>query len=283
MRVVYVNGEFLAENSAKISVFDRGFLFADAVYEVTAVVGGKLLDFDAHMKRLVRSLVQLGIDCPMTGQELLSISRHLVEINNLQEGVIYTQISRGVADRDFLISNTMKPSVILFTQEKNLIENPIAKRGIKVVTTEDKRWGLNDIKTVQLLYASLAKTRAVQQGADDAWFVKDGFVTEGSSNNAFIVTKKGVVITRPLSQDILHGITRYSVIECLSQLGGRLEERPFTVEEAEEAEEAFVTSASGFVMPVVAINGRQLGKGQPGPFCRKLREIYIAKSLETAI
>ena len=284
MRVVYVNGSFVTEADAKISVFDRGFLFGDAVYEVTAVVGGKLLDFDAHVKRLVRSLVMLGVEFSMTGDELLKLQQKLVALNDLQEGLVYMQVSRGLAERDFVMpDNRSKNSVVMFTQAKKLIDNPMANKGLRVKTTQDLRWGLCDIKTVQLLFASMAKTQAVKEGYDDAWLVRDGFVTEGTSNNAFIITKQGVVVTRPLSQDILHGITRASVLQCVSETGLKLEERAFSVQEAENAAEAFVTSASGFVMPVVEINKKLLSDGQPGSFSLQLREIYIKRSLASAI
>ena len=284
MRQIYLNGSFVAENEAKVSVFDRGFLFGDSVYEVTAVVGGKLIDFAAHMARLNRSFSELDMKAPLTEAELLRIHRELVARNQLDEGIIYLQVTRGSQERDFAFDASTGPcNVALFTQANNLKNNPVATRGLRVVTAPDLRWGRCDIKTTQLLYASLMKSRAIAKGnADDVWMVADGLITEGTSNNAFIV-KDGVVRTRPLSNDILHGITRAAVMECAREAGMTLEERAFTLEEAESADEAFSTSASAFVAPVISINGHQLGEGKPGAFAGRLREIYLKKALENAI
>ncbi|MEE4347400.1 MAG: aminotransferase class IV, partial [Paracoccaceae bacterium] len=210
MRTVYVNGDYLPETEAKVSIFDRGFLMADGVYEVTSVLGGKLIDFDGHLKRLERSLSELDMDKPAGFDDLLEIHRELVRLNGIEEGMIYLQVTRGApGDRDFAFPDpeVTKPTLVLFTQNKpGLAANPVAKKGIKVISIEDIRWGRRDIKTVQLLYPSMGKMMAKKAGCDDAWMVEDGAVTEGTSNNAYIV-KGNRIITRQLSNDILHGIT----------------------------------------------------------------------------
>lgn len=281
-RIVYVNGEFLAEDKAFVSVFDRGFLFADAVYEVTSVLDGKLVDFDGHMARLRRSLGELGISQPLERDELLALHRELVERNEIQEGIVYLQISRGAADRDFAYPD-VEPTVVLFTQNKRFIDSPTIKDGIKVITLEDNRWKRRDIKTVQLLYPSMAKMAALEAGADDAWLVEDGFITEGTSNNTYIVTNSGAIVTRELSSKILHGITRASVLATAKEAQMRIEERPFTVEEARNAAEAFITSATNIVVPVVELDGEQVGDGKPGPVADRLREIYLEYGRKSAI
>ena len=274
-RIVYVNGEYLAEEDAKISVFDRGFLFADAVYEVSAVLKGKLVDNDAHLKRLARSLGELKMTPPATGEEIETIQMELIRRNSIDEGVIYLQATRGAADRDFAFPKNATPSLVMFTQKKSLSQNPAADVGISVITVPDIRWKRRDIKTVGLLPASMAKQAALDAGANDAWFVEDGFVNEGSSNNAFIVTHDGKIVTRHLGTEILHGITRKSVMELAKRENLEIEERPFTPEEAAEAREAFSTSASAFVMPVVKIDGHVLGNGVPGPVSEKMRKLYV--------
>lgn len=282
-RTVYVNGDYVPESEARISVFDRGFLFADGVYEVTSVLNGKLVDFDGHLRRLHRSLGELKMAMPCSDGELLEIHRALVEKNAVSEGLVYLQITRGAADRDFAFPDQATPTLILFTQARSVIDSPLAKRGARVITVEDLRWGRRDIKTVQLLYPSMAKMMAKESGVDDAWFVKDGTVTEGTSNNAYIVTQDGTIVTRDLSSDILAGITRAAVLKCARELQMKVEERPFTVEEALKAREAFSTSATGFVCPVVEIDGTAVGDGQPGPVAMRLRQAYIEESLKAAI
>lgn len=284
-RIVYLNGEYLPEAEAKVSIFDRGFVFADAVYEVTSVVDGKLLDFDGHVARLERSLGELAIRNPLTREALLDIHRELVARNEIAEGLIYLQISRGnPGDRDFLFpAEDVPPTVVLFTQSvPNLVEAPKALTGIKVISIPDLRWARRDIKTVQLLYPSMAKMMARQAGADDGWFVQDGFVTEGTANNAYIV-KDGQIITRALSNDILHGITRAALLLYAREAQIKVVERNFTVDEAKAADEAFITGASTFVMPVVEIDGGKIGGGAPGPVARRLRELYIQEARKGAV
>jgi D-alanine transaminase len=274
-RTVYVNGSFCDESEAKISIFDRGVLFADAVYEVVCVLDGKLVDFDGHMARLKRSMGELDITDRFGEGELLAIHRELVARNGIMEGLVYLQVSRGAADRDFIFPAPSTPAgVFLFTQTKALLEDPVAERGIRVVTAPDLRWRRRDIKTTQLLYPSLAKTRAKAAGADDCWMVEDGLVTEASSANAFIV-KDSTIVTRPTSNDILHGITRRAVLDIVRSSDLTLEERPFGVDEAKAASEAFITSASSFVMPVISIDGQSIGAGAVGPVARDLRAAYI--------
>lgn len=287
MRTVYLNGEYLPENEAKISIFDRGFLMADAVYEVTAVVGGKLIDFAGHLARLARSLEALEIEKPAALDDLLDIHRTLVTRNGIDEGLIYLQITRGNAgDRDFHFPDPdadIPPTLVLFTQAKpDLVDSALAKRGARIISVPDMRWGRRDIKTVQLLYPSMAKMMAQKAGVDDAWLLEDGFVTEGTSNNAYIV-KDGCIVTRALSHDILHGITRAAVLRFASEAQMEVQERSFTLDEAKAADEAFFTSASGFVTPVIEIDGTELGTGTPGPIANRLREIYIEESLKTAV
>lgn len=277
-RIVYVNGGFLPEASASLSIFDRGVLFADAVYEVTAVIDGGLVDFDAHQRRLRRSLAELGIDFDPEEAGLLDIHRELIHRNDLREGLVYLQISRGVADRSFLQPTNAEPSVILFTQAQSLLDTPAAESGLSVITQPDKRWHRRDIKTTQLLYPSMMKTLAVERGAHDVWMVEGGHVTEGSSSNAHIITGDGSLVTRPISQDILHGITRAAVLDYTRETGAGVVERAFTVAEAQGAREAFITSATAFVTPVIAIDGVTIGDGHPGPATRRIRAHYIDHS-----
>lgn len=286
MRTVYLNGNYVPENEAQVSVFDRGFLMADGVYEVTSVLDGKLIDFDGHAKRLERSLNELGMQKPDDFDNLLEVHRELVRLNGIEEGMIYLQITRGAPnDRDFVYPDpeTTKPTVVLFTQNKpGLADSPAAKTGMKVISIEDQRWARRDIKTVQLLYPSMAKMAAKAAGKDDAWMVEDGMVTEGSSNNAYIV-KGNTIITRHLGNEILHGITRAAVLRFAREAQMQVEERSFSIAEAQEADEAFITSASTFVMPVVEIDEKAIGSGTPGPIAARLREIYLDESRKVAI
>lgn len=285
-RTVYVNGEYLPEAEAKISIFDRAFLMADGVYEVTSVLDGKLIDFDGHAVRLERSLKELDMRAPCDKDQLLEIHRELVRLNNIEEGLVYLQVTRGApGDRDFAFPDpeTTEPTLVLFTQNKpGLADSPAAQTGIKVISIDDIRWGRRDIKTTQLLYPSMGKMMAKKAGADDAWMVEDGFVTEGTSNNAYIVMGN-TIVTRALSNDILHGITRAAVLRFAEEAQMKIEERNFTIDEAKEADEAFVTSASTFVMPVVELDGASIGEGVPGNVSKRLREIYLEESRKAAI
>jgi D-alanine transaminase len=285
-RIVYVNGDYLPEEEARVSVFDRGFLMADGVYEVTSVLGGRLIDFAGHTARLARSLGELDMACPVDDAELLAIHRELVTRNGVTEGMVYLQITRGAPpERDFAFPDpaTVASTIVLFTQAKpGLADSPMARKGMKVISVPDLRWGRRDIKTVQLLYPSMGKMMAKKAGADDAWMVQDGVVTEGTSNNAWII-RDGAIVTRQLGNEILAGITRAAVMRLAAEAQLRIEERPFTIAEAQAADEAFITSATTFVMPVIEIDGVPLSGGVPGPVTRRLREVYLEESRRTAI
>lgn len=277
-RTVFVNGEYLPESEGKISIFDRGFLFADGVYEVTAVVNGKLVDYPAHIERLGRSLKELRMDWPCTRDDLDAMHQEMIRRNDLREGIIYMQVTRGSADRMFNFpSPAPRPSLIAFTQAMALASNPRAEAGVRVITTPDLRWARRDIKTVMLLAPVLGKQEAYEKGAQEAWMVEDGFVTEGTSSNAYIV-KDGKVITRGISNEILAGCTRRALFRLASEHGVEIVERKFTASEAYAADEAFLTSASQFVMPVVEIDGHRIGGGQPGPVVRRLRALFLEEA-----
>ncbi|MCB5199948.1 D-alanine transaminase [Loktanella sp. DSM 29012] len=284
-RTVYLNGDYLPEHEAKVSIFDRGFLMSDGIYEVTSVLDGKLIDFDGHAVRLQRSLDELDMAHPSSKDDLLEVHRELVRRNEITDGMIYLQITRGnPGDRDFAYPPAdTPPTLVLFTQAKpGMADSPMAQTGMKVISIADQRWGRRDIKTVQLLYPSMGKMMAKAAGADDAWMVEDGHVTEGTSNNAYIV-KGNTIITRHLGNEILHGITRAAVLRFAREAQMKVEERSFTIQEALEADEAFITSASTFVMPVVELDGTAIGTGTPGPVATRLREIYLEESRKAAV
>lgn len=275
-RIVYINGEYINEYDAKVSIFDRGFLFADAVYEVTAVINGKLVDNEGHMARLTRSCHELQLVLPIKVEEIAHIQNELIRLNQITEGGIYLQLTRGSAgDRDFDFPDDVQPTLVMFTQARSLLDSPKAKEGLKVMTMEDIRWRRRDIKTTQLLASTLAKQTAHNQGFDDAWLTENGYITEGSSNNAYIVTADDTVVTRPLSHDILHGITRAALMKLADEQQIKVEERLFTPDEAMNAKEAFISSATTFVYPVVQINDKVIRDGKPGPVAKRLRDIYI--------
>jgi len=283
MRQVYINGEFKKEDEAKVSIFDRGLLFSDSVYEVTSVINSKLIDFKHHVERLDRSMNELKFKTLIDHDEILAFHRKLIDLNNLKEGMIYTQVTRGVVDRSFdMPKQAIKPTVLAFTQEKKILESDSAKNGIKVMTLEDMRWKRNDIKTTQLLYASMAKSEATAKGFDDAWMLRQGYITEGSSNNVWIIRSKNIM-TRQSDNLILSGITRAVVLECAKKLDYEVITKNFTKVDAESADEAFMTSATGLITPVVKINSSQIGDGKPGNFTKSLRAEYIKRALEIAI
>ena len=285
-RIVHVNGAFVPEAEARVSVFDRGFLMADGVYEVTSVLDGRLVDFAGHAARLGRSLTELGMASPMDDAALLALHREMVARNGVVDGLVYLQVTRGnPGDRDFAYpSPEVAPTVVLFTQSKpGLADSPAAATGWRVISVPDLRWGRRDIKTVQLLYPSMAKMAAKAAGADDAWLIEEGgVVTEGSSNNTWIIAG-GRMVTRALSHDILNGITRTAVRRLAAEAGIAVEERSFTIAEAQAADEAFATSATAFVMPVVEIDGVRVADGRPGPLTRRLRALYIEEMRRAAI
>ncbi|MGP9812971.1 D-amino-acid transaminase [Rhodopseudomonas sp. NSM] len=276
-RIAYVNGRYQDMRDASVSIEDRGYQFADGVYEVCEVRGGRLVDMPRHLTRLQRSLGELRIALPMPLSSLAVILHEVVRRNRVRFGIVYLQISRGVARRDHGFPvKAVKPGVVVTARTIDPARGEDnATRGIKVITVPENRWPRVDIKSTALLPNVLAKQAAREAGAYEAWYVdRDGFVTEGSSSNAWIVTREGRVVTRPDSSGILSGITRGVLIEALEALQIRFEERPFTPAEAADAAEAFVTAASMIVMPVVAIDGRAIGNGTPGPVARRLREQF---------
>ena len=274
-RIVYVNGSFVPYEEARIPIMDRGFLFGDAIYEVAAVLNGRLVDNEAHLARLERSLGEIRIANPHPAEEWTRIEEELVARNELGEGLVYMQVTRGVAEREFAFPKEAAPTVVMFTQPKTMREAPSAATGVKVITVPDLRWARRDIKSTSLLAQVLAKQAAAEAGVSEAWMVEDGTVTEGGSSTSFIITRDGRIVTRPLSHAILPGITRRSVMQLAEEAQLRVEERTFTVAEAQDAAEAFLTSATMLVTAVVAIDGRPVGSGEPGPLTRRLRELYF--------
>lgn len=279
--IAYVNGDFVPEDQAKVSIFDRGFLFGDGIYEVTPVIDGRLVDREAHMTRLKRSLGEVRITPPLPFEEIDALQEQLVWKNEVTEGRVYLQVTRGAAERDFPFPQDPRPSLVMFARQVPFVDTEASRRGIRVKTVPDLRWKRRDIKTVMLLASAMAKQDAIEAGFDDAWLVEDGLVTEGSSNNAYIVTS-GVVTTRHLSNDILPGCTRRALMTLAAETGISIEEKPFSPEEAKTADEAFITSATNLVMPVVGIDEVTLGNGRPGPLTQRLRELYIDQARSEA-
>ena len=275
-RTVFLNGSFVPYEQAKLPIMDRGFLFADGIYEVAAVLDGRLVDNDAHLARLDRSLGEIRIRNPYPAAEWTRLEEELVRRNDLQEGLVYMEVTRGVAEREFAFPGPdVTPTVVMFTQPKTIRHSPQAETGIRVITVPDIRWQRRDIKSVALLAQVLAKQAAAEAGVGEAWMVQDGKVTEGSSSTAFIITTDRKIVTRPLSNAILPGITRVAVMRLAGEAGLTVEERLFGVDEAHRAAEAFITSASSLVMPVVSIDGKPVGDGVPGPLARRLRALYF--------
>ncbi|QCJ00214.1 D-amino-acid transaminase [Agrobacterium larrymoorei] len=282
-RTVYINGEFLPEAEARISVFDRGFLFGDGIYEVTSVIDGKLIDSDLHMARLERSVGEIGIRLPVTTQQIVEAERRLIAENDLTEGMIYLQVTRGAEDRNFLFSADLQPTLVMFTQAKKLLGGAVEQTGIAVKSVPDQRWERRDIKSVCLLPQVLAKRIAKEHGCDEAWMIEDGLVTEGASSTAYIITGDGKLVTRANSNKTLPGCTRHAALQLVKEAGLTLEERAFTLQEALEAKEAALTSASNFVVSVTKIDGKPVGDGKPGPLVSRLRELYLENAKGTAI
>jgi D-alanine transaminase len=273
--IAYVNGSFVPLADAKVSVLDRGFLFADGIYEVSAVLDGRLVDNAAHLARLQRSVGEIALPLPETLERIEEIQHELIAQNNLVEGVVYIQVTRGAAPRDFVFPEGIKPTLVMFATPKNIVDAPAAKTGIAVKIVPDIRWERRDIKSVALLAQVLAKQVAAEAGCQEAWMVEDGKITEGGSSSAFILTHDDVLVTRPNSHAILPGCTRKAVIALAEERQLRVEERSFSVDEALAAKEAFITSASSFVQPVVTIDGHSVANGRPGPMAIRLREIYV--------
>ena len=283
--IAYVNGAFVPLSEAKVSVLDRGFLFADGIYEVAAVLDGKLIDSASHLARLARSVGEIGLSLPESLARIEELQKELVARNTLDQGMVYLQVTRGAdTSRDFPFpKGDVKPTLVMFVTAKNIVDAPSAKSGIAVITVPDIRWERRDIKSVALLAQVLAKQAAAAAGAAEAWMVEDGHVTEGGSSSAFILTKDDVIVTRPNSNAILPGCTRKAVVKLAEERQLKVEERLFTVDEALAAKEAFITSASSFVQPVVTIDGKPVGDGKVGPVATRLREIYVDFARATAV
>ncbi|QRI61490.1 D-amino-acid transaminase (plasmid) [Shinella sp. PSBB067] len=274
-RIVYVHGQFVPEEEARIGLFDRGFLFGDAIYEVTAVIDGRMIDNDLHLARLERSVGELAIPLPLPLEEIAAVQAELMARNGLRDGTIYLHVSRGEADRDFLYSDALAPRLVGFTQAKVLTGTKGQREGISVDLAEDPRWQRRDIKTAMLLGQVMAKQAARARGFDDVWLVEGGLVTEGASATAHVITADGRILTRAASQATLPGCTQRALARLCATEGLTIEERAFSPEEAQAAAEAFQTSASSLVMPVVCIGGRTVGDGRPGPMTRKLQALYL--------
>jgi len=283
--IAYVSGSFVPLSQANVSILDRGFLFADGIYEVAAVLDGKLIDNVSHLARLERSVGEIALKLPETTARIQEIQKELVARNKLVSGLVYLQVTRGAdKGRDFAFpKGDVKPTLIMFTSEKEILNAPSARTGISVITVPDIRWSRRDIKSVGLLAQVLAKQAAVEAGAAEAWMVEDVFVTEGASSSAFILSQDDVIVTRPNSNAILPGCTRKAVVALAEEHRLGIEERPFSVAEALAAKEVFITSASLFVQPVIAIDGKSIGSGRPGAMATRLREIYIDFAKATAV
>jgi D-alanine transaminase len=284
-QIAYVNGAFVPLSEAKVSILDRGFLFADGIYEVAAVLGGKLVDNESHLARLERSVGEIKLALPESIERIQEIQKELVSRNNLVSGLVYLEVTRGAdTGRDFAFpKGDVKPTLIMFTSVKDIVNAPSAKTGINVITVPDIRWSRRDIKSVALLAQVLAKQAAAEAGAGEAWMIEDGKVTEGGSSSCFILTQDDVIVTRQNGSEILPGCTRKAVVKLAEERQLRVEERAFSVEEALAAKEAFVTSASLFVQAVVSIDGKKVADGKPGPMTNRLREIYVDFAKATAV
>jgi D-alanine transaminase len=279
-RDAYVNGRYVPHARAAVHVEDRGFQFADGVYEVVCVRRGLLIDEEGHLDRLDRSLQELRIAWPCERRVLRLIMRRLLERNGVRDGLIYLQVTRGTAPRDFRFPAAARPTLVMTTRRAALA--PHARTGVRVITIPDIRWKRRDIKSVGLLAQVLGKQEAAERGAFEAWQVdEDGFVTEGTSSNAWILTADGMLVTRPAGHEILNGITRQSIMRIAAAEGLRFEQRPFSLEEAYAAREAFVSSATSFVTPVLKIDDRTVGDGTPGPLGRRLLDAYVAHASGT--
>ncbi|MFD1106253.1 D-amino-acid transaminase [Sphingobium olei] len=283
MSIAYLNGVFLPLEDARVSPLDRGFLFADGIYEVAAVIDGRLVDNASHLARLERSTAAIGITLPLSPDDIQAVQKELVVRNALSEGLVYLQVTRGAdVSRDFIAPASLSPTLFLFVQDRPFLDLPAVRTGIAVATMPDLRWKRRDIKSVGLLAQAMAKQAARDAGAQEAWMVEDGFVTEGASSTAFIVIDEGI-ITRPYSEAVLAGCTASALTALAEESGLRIVRRPFTVAEALDAKEAFITSASTLCQSVVRIDGRNIGDGTPGPIATRLRTLYIDFARSTAV
>ena len=277
-RIAYVNGAYLPHGHAAVHIEDRGFQFADGIYEVISFIHGRLADETAHLDRLERSLGEIGMDMPVPRATLQFLMRELIRRNRLKNAIVYIQVTRGQAKRDFKFpAPETAPSLVMTARPFQFDNTAAVQNGIKVITVPDIRWKRRDIKSVALLPQVLAKQKAAEKGANEAWMVDDdGKVTEGSSSNAWIVTKKGSLITHNANSDILKGVTRVALQKICAELQLKIEERAFTPAEAYDAAEAFISSATTFVHSVIEIDGKHIGQGKPGPVARRLYEEYRA-------
>ena len=285
-RIAYVNGAYTPHAVSVVHIDDRGYQFGDGIYEVWAVFGGRLADAEGHFARLERSLSELSIPTPMSRAALTIVLKEAVRQNRVRDGLVYLQVGRGVAPRGHAFPDQpTAPSVVITVSavDRPALEAKAAK-GIKVITTPENRWGRCDIKTVGLLPNALAKQAAKEKGAGEAWFVDElGFVTEGASSNAWIIDADGVLRTRDTNANILRGVTRRTLLDVLAGEGMKVEERPFTPQEALDAREAFITGAGSLVLPVTAVDGKPVGNGEVGPVAMKLRRLYIERARATAV
>jgi D-alanine transaminase len=280
-RWAYVNGQFVRHGEASVHIEDRGYQLADGVYEVWAVFGGRLADTEGHFARLERSLDELKIARPMSRKALELVLREALRRNRVKEGLVYLQVSRGVAPRDHAFPGKPVPPAVVITAKSldRAATNAKAEAGVGVITAPENRWGRCDIKTIGLLPNVLAKQAARERGAAEAWFIDDmGLVTEGASSNAWILDKDGCLRTRDTQANILRGVTRKTLLEVIARAGLKVEERPFTPDEAREAKEAFITGAGTLVTPVVTVDGQPVGDGRPGPVASRLRALYIEQA-----
>jgi D-alanine transaminase len=283
-QVAYVNGSFVPLSEAKVSILDRGFLFADGIYEVSAVLDGKLVDNASHLARLERSVGEISLKLPETIERITEIQKELIARNELANGLVYLEVTRGAdKGRDFAFPKNVAPSLVMFTAVKDIVGAQAAKTGISVITVPDIRWARRDVKSIALLAQVLAKQAAAEAGAGEAWMIEDGKVTEGGSSSAFILTQDDVLVTRQNGSEILPGCTRKAVVKLAQERQLRVEERAFSLDEALRAKEAFITSATVFVQAVVSIDGKKVADGKPGPMTSRLREIYVDFARATGV
>ena len=283
-QVAYVNGSFVPLSEAKVSILDRGFLFADGIYEVSAVLDGKLVDNTSHLARLERSVGEISLKLPERIERITEIQKELIARNELANGLVYLEVTRGAdKGRDFAFPKNVAPSLVMFTAVKDIVGAQAAKTGISVITVPDIRWARRDVKSIALLAQVLAKQAAAEAGAGEAWMIEDGKVTEGGSSSAFILTQDDVLVTRQNGSEILPGCTRKAVVKLAEERQLRVEERAFSVDEALRAKEAFITSATVFVQAVVSIDGKKVADGKPGPMTSRLREIYVDFARATGV
>lgn len=274
--IVFLNGEFMPKNEAKISVFDRGFIFGDGVYEVVPIINAKLVDKSEFWERFLRSLEAISLHLPYTKEEFESFLNELIAVNSLQEGGVYIQVSRGVASRDFAFISGLKPTIMAFVYEASILNNPLAENGISVVSVEDLRWKRRDIKSTSLLAQCYAKTQALKKGGDEGFMVENGLVSEAVSASVFII-KDQTLITKALSQEILPGIRRLNILKFAKELGLKVVQRSFSMNEVYTADEVFISAASLPIVAVIKADERIIANGKVGQITQKLRAKYLEK------